>query len=170
MTEATHDYRSNDFDLPQNQRYEKRALTIKRIGQVIVFGLILAGLSGVLGKGIWTRKSVDISNGFLMEYESLPRAKSESPLVIYCTPEDTMSELRVAIAVNYLKWVSLREVYPEPRSVEMGRDSLIYRFSLNKKNGTGTIRFSTYPNKAGRVDLGIGVMNKQTVVSQFIYP
>jgi hypothetical protein len=164
------DYYSNDFELKQNHDYVKRSRITKTIGKIIVFSIIAAGLSGLLGYGIWTKKKLTLQNGDQVEYESLMRAKRETPLVVYCgSPRGEDSLLRITFQDDYLEKVAIREVTPWPVSMQLEGNKVVYLF---KRGGTetGQIRFTTYASVPGTSELLMEVEDQQQVIKQFIYP
>jgi hypothetical protein len=56
-------YLKNDFDLEETSRFDESFSKFRSIGHWILTSIVLAGLIGVFGFGVWTNRTVPWSLG-----------------------------------------------------------------------------------------------------------
>jgi hypothetical protein len=130
----------------------------------IFMGLILvAACLGVFGTGIASQK-VHTSHGITLEYNRFLRVKNDAAL--YVNVKDPGTDFSISINNDYIRKVKIDQVVPEPASVEINNNKLIYKFSSAK---FGFVTFFLTPYKMGSQTLEITVNGNKMRFDQFIY-
>jgi hypothetical protein len=162
-------YLKNDFELEENTSFDQSFSKLRSIGHWILMLIIVAGLAGVFGFGVWTKKTVPLSKGIYLEYEYFLHINRETPFKIYLKGLSPSPTVDIAIQASYFKSVSIKNILPRPVFIDLGSDSVIFRFRTTA-NPSGFISFNTFPIKPGAAELGLSVNGRQQLVKQFIYP
>jgi hypothetical protein len=163
-------YNENDFDLEKNKTFENRFGHIRNFGQVFIFTMMIAGLSGAFGFSTWTKKTDTVSPETKVEYQCFLHARYETPLKVFfngITEKD--STILIAIDAEYLKKVNIKTILPEPLEMYTRFETVYFRFkSADRKSGY--ITFNTFPVKGGTARLMLTVNDRPAIIKQFIYP
>lgn len=161
-------YSENDFETEKYRVFEEKFGKVRNLGKILILLLITAGLAGIFGYGIWTKKTLTLNDNAQMEYECFLRERKETPLKINLNNKDH-SSASIVIPSRYLKKVGIKSILPVPTEVVSGEDSILFRFKT-KGSENISITFNTYPIKAGNVELNLTVNGEPASVTQFIYP
>ena len=168
MASGDEKYTGKDYELGVNKDFEESAGRFRNVGQLFMFAIVLAGLGGFLGFGVWTKKTEKISEGMKLEYECMLRARRETPLRLYVRGSRD-SALVVLVHHAYFEKVNFRSILPEPSFMANGPEGILFHFK-NYPLGEGFITFNTYPSLPGNVQLRFRVNSEQIMVNQFIFP
>ncbi len=130
----------------------------------MLMGLILAGAAlGLFGRGLLSDKTYT-ANGVQFEYNKFMRVEKGTELLI--TVGDLGQEAKISINNDYIRKVRIDQIIPEPVSVEIKDNTLIYTFNSIQQ---GLITFYLVPMKMGSQHLEVSVGNAQMTANQFIY-
>lgn len=80
-------------------------------------------------------------------------------------------EARLTFGQRYLEGVEVESVFPEPDSVEVGNDEVVYTFKLSSDGAPATVSFSLTYEDLGRKSGMVRLDGHPSVsFSQFVYP
>ena len=81
------------------------------------------------------------------------------------------STVRIWISRPFLEGQQLEHVAPEPQSVEVAADRMIFAFKVNDPAQPGWANFSLKTNQIGRAEARVGLERGPVVEFwQFVYP
>lgn len=164
--------RVGDLEVDQDLVFERRVWVFQRVGWAVMTAAVLAALLGLLGPGPASSARAGTPDGTLAsEYSRFVRASAETRLsVSFGRGAVQGEEVRLWIDRRYLEQASIERVTPEPASVEVGGDRLVYVFSA-AAGESGQVTFSLTPRAFGRWRARIGVEGGPTLAfGQFVFP
>lgn len=165
--------RVGDLEIDQDLDYQERWWIIQRIGWLVMGLVILAGLLGFLGTGLFSNASSGEQDDPLwLEYERFGRFQSQTKLRLHLgTNAVRAGKVRVWLNREYLENVQLQQVTPEPESVEAQSDRFVYTFQTPKQDQPTTVTFYLQPDQIGSLPGLAGLETQQPIrFNQLIYP
>jgi hypothetical protein len=169
--------RVRDLEVAEDLKAQRRNWAFAVVGSAVMIMVALAGLLGLFGgAGPLSRATLGDQNDtlYIQEYERFLRFGKPTTLHLSLdTAAVEGGEIRLWINREYLKSIQLQEVDPQPDTIEVTPERLIYIF--NAKEGSedrrAEVTFELEPDEmgtlAGRVGLDGGA--SQTF-EQFVYP
>jgi hypothetical protein len=150
--------------------FHRREWAVQRVGWVCIAAFILLAFAGLFGGGPLSDTSVSSKEAGTIEYERYLRKGANAAIKIL--PAATAlqgSVVRVGIPPAYLQTQRIQRITPEPSSVRMSGERLLYEFSV--ANGESSIIFFLEPQQVGRHSAQITIGDAAPLtVSQFTYP
>lgn len=162
------------LEVAQDLEFQGRQWRAQQTGWwLLVLGLLLAAL-GLLGRGGPLAGGRASGDGLSLEYIRLLHHLEPLSLVVWLVPPAPAAggRVRLALSQGWLAGVRVNGVTPQPESVELGPDRLIYTFSLApspdrpamvrfdyEAEAVGTLRGWIELEGGGRVEFG-----------QWVYP
>jgi hypothetical protein len=154
--------------------YQRREWIAQRIGWVMIALLVVAALLGMLGSvGPFATAHMMASDGSIdIDYTRLERHHAPARIVIEVAPEFAeTSEVRLWLDADYVQTTGLQSIVPEPESVELGSERVIYVFAIGEGNGPAEISFAYEHDGLWQQEARLGLVNGATVeLNQFIFP
>ena len=170
--------RVGDLEVAEDLKAQRRNWAFATLGSAVMIMVALAGLLGLFGgAGPLNRATVGDQNDtlYIQEYERFLRFGKPTTLHLSLdTAADVEStEIRLWINREYLKSIQIQEVDPQPDTVVVTPERLVYSF--NAKEGSEDrpteVTFELEPDEtgtlAGRVGLDGGASR---TFEQFVYP
>ena len=124
--------------------YQRREWTAQRVGWAVMALLVLAAGIGALGSsGPAATAETGASDGSLrVRYARLERHHAPSRMVIDVAPRFAESgEVRLWLDIGYAQQLSLESIVPEPESVEVEPERVVYVFAAGDASGPLEITF-----------------------------
>jgi hypothetical protein len=165
--------RVGDLEVSQDIDFQRRAWTVQRVGWGVMALFLLSGLVGLLGPGPLSKQKIGDQSGLMsLEYERFGRFRTPTTLRIHLEPSTRRSEqVRVWLNPDYLEGVEIRQITPQPDTVEAGGDWMVFVFRRIQLNQPTEVTFHLDPERLGSLHGQVGVAEGQPVsFSQFIYP
>lgn len=164
--------RARDFEVDQDEVFERRSFTVQRAGWVLMAVIVAAAAAGLLGSGPLARATAAAPGAFTIEYDRLTRYQSDQTLHIYLDPAVTRDrEARVWIDREFLDSSKIQSVVPTPLRVEGEAQRLSYVFHMAKPGDRLFISFNIQAEQVGLVEGRIGVPDGHAVAfKQLVYP
>jgi hypothetical protein len=166
--------RVGDLQIGQDLDFERRGWVVQRIGWGILALVLLATLLGLTGNGPFSQASAGSPESPLrVEYERFVREDAPAELRVFLG-RGAVREGRVAVWIDreYLGRAEVRDVVPEPESVEVRPDRLTFVFRA-PVTGDAPLeaRFDLEPRRFGRWTGRVGLPDGEPLrISQFVYP
>ena len=165
--------RVGDLEVMQDLDFEHRSWSVQRIAWIILSLILAAAFLGLMGEGPLSGATAGAADApFQVRYGRFVRHRGSTQMEIQLQPGAVQGdEVRVWVDREYLSGVELRQVVPEPDSVEAGQDRLVYVWKLNEPGaGTGFI-FDLMPVQNGIRDVRIGLEDGPEVsFTQVVWP
>ena len=165
--------RAGEIDVGMHERFEQRWWQVEKIGWGVMLLLVLAGLSGVFGRGPLSRATAEASDGSAkVEYERFARNHTPASLAVTLRgaalqpPRATVwlsRELTASMPVS--------RVEPQPVSAAPHADGTTWTFDVPAATDSATVRFVVEPaspwRKRGQLRAGTGAAVELPI---FVYP
>jgi hypothetical protein len=165
--------RVGDLEVDQDLAFQQRSWTVQRIGWIIMPLLVLAALLGLLGPGPLSSATVGSEAGPLwLEYDRFGHWERPTNLQLHLGANVAAQGLaRIWLDSAYVEKMQIEQVTPQPESVELAANRLIYTFQVAEPGQPTFITFHLKPEKFGpnRGEVGL-VEGSSLQFSQFIYP
>ncbi len=155
-----------DKDIRGTEKYysfQQKEWVAFRIFWIFLSLILLAATFGLFGKGLLSDRTYT-SKGVRVEYNKFMRVEKGAELVIHLT--DSGENGQISINNDYLHKVRIEQVIPEPVSVKIKNNNLIYTFNPVQN---GFIIFYLVPTKMGSHGLTLSIAGEQMCFNQFIY-
>jgi hypothetical protein len=154
--------RARDIDLSQDLRFVRRSWVAERAGWGALAALIVAGLLGLLGPGLLSKKTLE--GPLRAEFSRFERLD---------TPADLKLRLQrgarnLWIEKRWLEEVDVESVRPEPLRVSDEGEWAVYSFAAREDVD---VHLGYRYHQAGAMKGRFGVSPDKTVtLKQFVYP
>jgi hypothetical protein len=156
---------SSPFQIDEDLNFQRREWKIQRLGWVAMALVILAALLGVFGTGPLSSATIE-RDGLRLEHERFCRLQRNTELRF--TIGGTGDPVLLLIGREYLDWVMIERITPEPGKAEAVSDGVIFHFALQ---GPAAITFHVRPEKFGLVSGKARLGQAEPITfTQFIYP
>lgn len=149
--------------IEQNYSFEKREQKLRKVFYVVFILFIIAGILGLFGNGVLSKKHLE-EEAFSLEYQSLIRTATPSKLEFVSKIGQT--PLSISFGKDYLRNIEVQNIVPQPDSVGVTKNELIYHFAAEKG---GLISFYVEPAGIGPQSMEVGVNDKALRLNQFVY-
>lgn len=158
------------IQLAENMPFQERVWRIQRIGWVVFALLTVAALLGLFGQG--PLSSVTAERGRLrVDYERFARFESPTSFDLRVAPIASGTMVELWLSQDYLQWIEILSVSPQPSEVRADNNGLVYVFTLQEAGVAARISFHMTPLRPGILAGQVGLNNEEAVqFSQFVYP
>jgi hypothetical protein len=158
-------------EIPEDLRFTKKSWTAERVGWIGIAALIAGGLAGLFGAGPLSRARSAANGALQVDFDRFPHRQTETRIDVR-VPADRVRDgaLRIWVDRRWFDAVSIERVQPEPLSIQLGTDRVVYAFSAAGDGPLG-LSFDVEFEKAGGQTAHFGVVDGGSVdVRQFVYP
>ena len=165
--------RDGDLEINEDIAHERLEWRLERIGWTVMALVLVAALAGLLGPGpLSSAIRTGNDSKLRLEYNRFVRAEGPTLLRIRSAADlATNGQLRLWIGREYIETVEIKHIDPEPASVEISGDRLIYVFKVSDPAQPTTVIFHLEPDAFGLSTLKIGIDEQtQLTARQFVYP
>jgi hypothetical protein len=154
--------------------FQDKEWTAQRIGWVLMVLIVLLAAVGLLGNsGPLARAEREAADGSLaVNYFRLDRHHGPGDLSIEVSPEFVQGgEIHLWLDQDFASRLEIMRVMPEPESVEIGPERVVYVFAVGEQGSPLTISFA-YEHDGFWLEEGrLGLMNGEAVeFTQFLFP
>ena len=160
------------IQVSQDLEFQSRQWTVQRMGWAVMALVVLAAVVGVFGNGPLANATARSSDGaYQVEYARFARHRAPTSIRVVLQQGAAGSEARVALDRGYADGMQVEEVYPEPETVEVGANEVVYTFKLATEGSGATVVFSALFEDMGRNGGTVTLEGHPPVrLSQFVYP
>ena len=163
----------NALDRSEDLAFQRRWWIVERVGWLLMFLAVLAGATGLLGRGPASRAEI-IDGPTSLEYERFARLQAPSYLrlkVLQLVPTAEAREVLVAISHDYCSQVRVVDITPTPESSSTNEEGLTYHFRLEPGQVEVPIDFKLQMETLGKLEGWLRVGDQSPLrFSQFVYP
>jgi hypothetical protein len=134
--------------------------------------ILLAALLGLLGPGPISYSNLLTPDGKLaVEYYAIERYEAPTQLRIRIRPAGDEITVRLAISRTFTDNITPQNIAPEPESVEIERDRIVYSFRVSELDERALVIYRFKHNELGRLRYEVGLADGASLaISQFICP
>lgn len=161
-------YTGRDID------FQRKEWTVQRIGWAVMLLIVVLAVLGLLGSsGPLARAERETADGSLeVSYLRLDHHHGEGDLTVEVAPEFVENgEIRVWIDRDFASRLAINRVVPEPESVEIEPERVVYIFAVGDQSSPLTVAFA-YEHDGFWLEKGrLGLVNGEAVeLTQFVFP
>lgn len=165
--------RDRSLQIEEDLTFQRHQMRFERIGWTTMGAILVAALCGLLGNGVLSDATAgDEGDPFRVRYERLDRTSNPTSLTIELSAAAASAgQARVAVDRAWVDEVTIESVAPEPESVEVGADRLVYIFAVQPDaeavDVTFVFEYENWGWKAGEIGLDGGPTHD---VGMFVFP
>lgn len=152
-------------------RCHTRLLLRTKLGATLI--LVVAVMAGLLGAGqLNSSYAQETSNWLDVKYNLFARYHALSSFQIHVRPGATrQGKVRLYLNQGFVENIELRKIQPQPESVTVGVQSMIYTFNVPEDSKPFQITYQFEPNIHGRQTVDVSIQDGSEIsFNQFILP
>lgn len=163
---------ARDLQVDEDLTFQERAWRVERTGWVAAGVVILLAFFGLFGDGPLSNRVLRTPDGRLtVSVHRFERHRSPSAIVVRVQPRQGEEAVQVWVSRDFAEDQRFETVHPEPDSVTVGEDRLVYEFRVGENERVVEISFDVQPDGIGPAKGRIGLQNGESVsFSQFVFP
>ncbi|MFC7401655.1 hypothetical protein [Citricoccus sp. GCM10030269] len=142
-----------DLDIRQDDRFQQREWRVEQVGTVLLVLFLLAGVLGLVGKGLFNQASAASENGALeMEYQRVAHYKADQT-VTFTVSEEAIEDDTVTLVLTgpWVQEVNMSSINPEPDTQYATPDGMAMEFAVHQP-GDLEIDFSVMADQRWMLD------------------
>jgi hypothetical protein len=165
-------HRVGSLEISDDPKFTQMSWKAERIGWLGLAAVILAGMLGLLGTGLFSSATAGEAGAPLrVDFERFGHVEADDRLTITFRPRVHDGVASLWIEDRYLDHVEIREIVPPPTRIELQHDRKVYSFPAAEGTDTVQVWFDITYKKAGRLAGRFGASDAPPVeLRQFIYP
>ena len=161
------------IQIEEDLTFQRHQMRFERIGWAAMALLLAAALLGLLGNGpLSTATAGDDGDPIRVRYGRLDRNSNPTSFTIFLAPEAAPEgQARIWLGREWASGLLVESVVPEPESVEVAPDRIVYTFAVQPGSGTVKIVFNLEYDGWGWLtgEIGLDGGASQTF-RQLVYP
>jgi hypothetical protein len=163
--------RVGSLEVGQDLAFQQREWKVQRAAWVVALLILVAGFAGLLGGGPLSQTEAS-SGPLALEYDRFARQRSPAALTIRVDPGVAVDgEIPIWLDRAFLEKVDVEHIMPEPTTMEVGSDRVIYRFAVETPEQPAEITFAIQPHEPGVARGWLGLVDGADIAfDQVIYP
>lgn len=165
--------RVGDLEIGQDLRHHALEMKIERGGWIVMALILVAALVGLLGPGpLSSATAGEKGSPLAVEYNRFERYQSPNQMRVHIGAGASRDgKARLWVNREFIENIQLRNIDPEPESIEATADRFVYLFNLPDANSPSAVSFHFEPNKFWQMPVRVGLEGGAEVsFSQFYYP
>jgi hypothetical protein len=165
-------HRVGSLEISEDLKFTRTSWKFERIGWLGLAAVLVAGLLGLLGPGIFSSATAGDADGPLrVNYERFGHFEADDRLTVWVNPHGPDGIASFWVEDTYLDHVDIRDIHPRPARIELQQGRKVYFFQATSGGDPVQVRFDLTYKKAGRLAGRLGTLTSPGVeVRQFIYP
>lgn len=165
--------RKRGIDLEIHPRFQRREWAAQRLGWIVMFGLLAAGMAGAFGRGPLASASAgEAGDPLRLDYERTVRHRAPTTLRVHLAPGAARDgRVRLGVSRDYLRAMELTRAVPEPEAVEAAGEDYVFTFRVTDPERSSTIVLDLEPESYGTMEGRIGLPDAPAVrFRHFVFP
>lgn len=161
------------LQLDEDIGFQRRFRIAQRVAWVIAGLVIIVALLGLFGSGPLTGAVAGESeSGLQLHYQRFARYQSPTSFQVDVVVSDpTATQAVFWIERSSLKHYEVEGVSPEPESIEVAGDRLVYAFQIAPETELVEVVMRVQPDEFGLITLRLGTGESELIdVTQIVYP
>jgi hypothetical protein len=161
--------RLRDLEIEEDMPGQRRQWIAERCGWIVMGLLLVAAMTGLLGRGAASSATVQSTDGITsLHYERFARLHAPATLRVVTAP--AADELSLTLSRAYLDNVQIEEIVPEPRATRLADEKLVYLFPVASQR-TAEVVFRFKMDALGPLQGSVRIDDHPPLeFSQFVYP
>lgn len=165
-------HREGDLDITQDLRHERVATAVERIGWIVMFALIAAGLAGLFGGGPVSRTAYT-GRDVIVSYERFQRRDASELLELEFSPGAVQANgmFGIEFGREFFDRILIERIDPVPVHEAVESDRYVLSFSSAGSGFPRAVAFRYRPLRTGRLPVKIRFDGGGSAeFSVFVYP
>jgi hypothetical protein len=160
-----------DLELQTDESFQRNEWRIQRVGWIVWFLVIVAGLIGLLGSGPMSHQEISAADGSLaIGYDRYLHYHHPTQLIL-SPGEIAADELRIKFDQALLDRLQVERIEPEPLKAELIDDGVIYTFMQKPSSQNVKVIFHVDYERFGASRGTVEVVGHEPLtLKQFVYP
>lgn len=152
-------------------RFQRRAVTVERVGWIFMAAFIVAALAGLFGPGPLSHSRAASDDGRLViEFSRFLRNGSTTTLDVRLILDDPSAQPRLLIDTDYLATYTVDDLQPAPDQVINHGAQTEFVFAPPQDASDVSVSFDLRAGAFGTRSATFEADGSSATVSQFIYP
>jgi hypothetical protein len=162
--------RVNDLNVGADEQFERRWRAVQKIVIVLLIAFVLAGASGLFGRGPLSKTTSRGSDGINVQYERFARSKTPAQVVLI-VPDRAVHgpTLHVLLPAKLVESFKIEQTSPQPVRVTPQTAGLLLEFQHAPQQDL-LVRMAQEPQKAARLADDLVVEEQHIPFHQIVYP
>ena len=163
---------ARDLEVEQDLVFQRREWLVQRVAWAVLALLLLLGFGGAFGDGPLARRTLRSPDGRLVATVArFERHRSPSAVVLRVRPEQGEGTVAVWMSREFAEHQHFETIHPEPESVTVGQDRMVYEFNVGGADDVVEIAFDSLPEGIGGKRVRLGLVDGPTLAfGQFVFP
>lgn len=167
------DYRSRDYPVKENMRFQLFAWKMQKIGFIALFLFIVSACLGLFSQGWLSNASMTSASGnMVLEYDRFARNATETHYILRIRAAKE-KVLKVNLSGDFLDNYDIEYIQPMPDKAFINNKILSLIHTAGDKDGWFSLYITLKPNKMGyfKNSIGFDESAKETLsFNQLVYP
>lgn len=165
-------HRVGTLEISDDLKFTRRSWKAERIGWWCLATVLVAGILGLLGSGIFSGVTAgNVGDPLRVTFERFGHFESDDRLTVTFRPQVHDGLASLWIEDRYLDQVEIREIVPPPSRIELQNQRKAYYFPAAEGTDTVQVWFDITYKKPGPLAGRVGTPDGPPVeLKQFIYP
>lgn len=163
---------ARDLQIEQDLGFQRREWRVQRAAWAVVGLLLLMAFGGLFGDGPLARRTLRSPDGRLVaRVQKFERHRSPSAIVLRVRPEPGKDSVQVWVSREFAEDQHFETIHPEPDTVTVGGDRIVYEFSVGGAEEQVQIAFQAMPEGLGSHAVRLGLVDGPALAfGQFVFP
>jgi hypothetical protein len=165
--------KKGDFEIGEDLDFQRKEWLFERLGWVVLALLMLAAMLGLFGGGPLDGAQAASPDGLMqVSYARFGRFSAPQTMEITLSPQARQEgHVGVAFHQQFVDKLKIQQTNPEPESVEVHGDWVVYLYQWPEGNSPLNINVYMQAEKTGSLQAELGLAGKPGMsIRQFIYP
>lgn len=161
------------LEVDEDLEFQKRDWTFERIGWGFLLVVLVAAMTGALGRGPLSQRRVEAPDGSVrVEYGRMERHGAPAALTVTArrrAPTDT--SIWIWMNEDFLDGVAVDRLIPEPLTERSDARHTLLEFALPRGTDSTRVTIRFTPDRIGPRVLELGILGTDGMrLGQFVYP
>jgi hypothetical protein len=162
----------DELEVGFDKDFERRWARTESISHGIMAVVVLAALSGLLGHGPLSHKTIWTPDGRLaVDFEPLARFGTATQVTLHLPSEPgSLDRVPIVLSSSIAEPMGLQQIIPAPVESQPAGRELAYEFNIAPSSNSGLVRLALKPAVVGRVNLYAKVGTDTVSWTQWVLP
>ena len=164
--------KTSDLDGPKNLRRQTWEWAVERISWFLVAAVLILALLGFLGPGpLGVRNVASVDGDLSVRCYAVVHYEAPTELLVYFRSSPQSKMARLTLSRSFTDETVLEGITPEPESVEMHDNEIVYNIRIHDAGERRTIVYRYRHTAFGRIAYSVGLLGGPIVrINQFVCP
>ena len=162
-----------ELEIGQDLKFQRRSWGVERAGWIMGALILFAAIMGLFGPSPLNKaRAASPDKRLSVEYHKLEHYQAPVHLrVAIAGDAATNGQIQLWINRDYVATLDMEHIDPQPESVAIDEERLVYVFKAQRPPATSKILFRFEPNKFGKTSARLGIVNGPELrFTQFYFP